>query len=102
MTDDTRDRVIEASTEIRQIKDMLREHIVETRDHRDGLKQEVEAIKDGLKVEMDGIKSTLQTHNNLIQQIKGAKIAISTVVAATTTIGVGIIAKIVGIIRWPN
>lgn len=81
MTDDTRDIAVEARTDIRAIKKLLEDHIHESREHRDDVRQQ------------------LQTHNNLIEQMKGARIAVTVIVSGVMAIGLGTIAKISGIIR---
>lgn len=88
MSEETRDIAIEARTDIRQIKEMLRSHIEETRDHRDGLRSEIE-----------GLKEKQSEHNDLIQQLKGAKFTVSAIAAGITTIGIGGLAKLAGFIR---
>ena len=99
MSEDTRDIAIEARTDIRQIKDMLRSHIEETRDHREGLKHDLSENIAVLKVEISGIKQKQGEHNDLIQQLKGAKFTVSAIAATATTIGIGGMAKIFGLIR---
>lgn len=81
MADDTRDIAIEARTDIRAIRKMLEGHIEETREHR------------------DQITVQLTSHNNLIQQIKGARIAITAIISAFVALGLGTIAKLFGVIR---
>jgi hypothetical protein len=81
MSDDTRDIAVEARTDIRAIKKLLEDHIHESREHR------------------DDVRVQLQNHNNLIEQMKGARLAVTAIVSGVTAIGLGTIAKVSGLIR---
>jgi hypothetical protein len=110
MPDDTRDIAIEARTDIKNILKMLQSHMDKTEAHRDGLLGRVQSLEGNLLEKVEVIETNLlgkvkvvevelQKHHDLIQQIKGAKIAIASIVAAVTTVGVGAIAKLVGVWR---
>lgn len=69
MPEETRDIAVEARTEIRSIKQMLEDHIKETKAHR---------------VEMS---KTLKAHNDLIQQAKGAGTTLKIGIGAASLVG---------------
>jgi hypothetical protein len=81
MPDDTRDIAVEARADLRTIKEMLREHIEETREHRDKQNERLSSLE------------------NIVLQAKGAKLAFTGIIATATTIGLGTLAKMFGFIR---
>lgn len=81
MTDDTRDIAVEARTDIKQIKEMLRGHIEDTKEHRESQNARLTALE------------------GVVLQAKGAKVLATGLVATVTTVGLGTVAKFMGFIR---
>lgn len=93
MTDETRDIAIEARTDIKQIKEMLREHITETRDYRSEVHKRI-----------DVIEAKVLAHHDTFQQLQGAwkaAAAIGSIVGAIVAAAIAFLAKIAGFIRIP-
>lgn len=88
MPDDTRDIAIETRSDLRAIKEMLKEHIDETRKYREKTSKRVEIVEERL----DG-------HQSLIDQAKGAKMLAVGLIATVTTVGIGSVAKLFGVIK---
>lgn len=91
MSDETRDIAIESRNEIKNVKELIKEHIAETREYR----SEVHA-------RIDKIEATVGTHHNAFEQMKGAwkaAAAIGAIVSAIVASGLALLAKVAGFIR---
>ena len=91
MSDETRDIAIESRNEIKNVKELIKQHISETREYR----SEVYA-------RIDKIEAKVGEHHDLFEQGKGAwkaAAAIGAIVSAIVASGLALLAKIAGFIR---
>ena len=91
MTEETRDIAIESRNEIKNVKELIKEHIAETRNYRNEVYSRI-----------DKIEQTVLTHHNTFEQLKGAwkaAAAIGSIVGALVAGLIAFVAKVAGFIR---
>jgi len=77
----TRDIAIETRADVRALRDLLQQHVIETRTNRE---QEMRILSE---------------HSDLIQQIKGAKITLIAIVSLVTSVGSAAIMNFFGFFK---
>lgn len=97
--DSTRDIAIGTRQDLAAIKEMLKDHITDTRQHRDAIAMRIEQDRDAVVGRIEQVEHEISKHHDILQQIKGAKILASGLVATVTTVGIGAMAKVFGVIR---
>jgi len=84
---------------VAELKQAIKEHASDTKADRKELIEFMEKALDKVNERIDLSDDRIDKHQSLIEQLKGAKYAMTGLVATGTTIGLGTLAKFIGVIR---